>query len=239
MTKQHILDEISRTAAANSGKPLGWRAFERLTGIRYADWFGKYWKGWGEALVEAGFRPNAMQARFPEDYVLRRFAELVRELGRVPVKGDLRLKRLQDPSLPNDKVFQRLGSKRELLQKVAAFCAGNAQYADVVALLPAQDTDGVVSPGQTGRTSPTDGFVYLLRSGRHYKLGKTNAFGRRERELAIQLPVKPSTVHTIRTDDPDGIEAYWHRRFASKRAHGEWFTLTPHDVAAFKRRRFQ
>ena len=53
------------------------------------------------------------------------------------------------------------------------------------------------------------GFVYLTKFGRHFKIGRTNAVGRRERELAIQLPEKSRTVHVIETDDPDGIEAYY------------------------------
>jgi hypothetical protein len=77
----------------------------------------------------------------------------------------------------------------------------------------------------------------LAKSGRHYKIGKTNSSGRREYELSIQLPEKLKMVHVISTDDPTGIEAYWHKRFESKRMNGEWFELSQDDVRAFKRRR--
>ena len=43
------------------------------------------------------------------------------------------------------------------------------------------------------------GFVYLIKSGRYYKIGRSNSSGRREYELAIQLPERASKVHEIRT----------------------------------------
>lgn len=78
----------------------------------------------------------------------------------------------------------------------------------------------------------------MIKSGRHYKIGRSNAVGRRERELAIQLPEKTALVHSISTDDPVGIEQYWHKRFADRRGNGEWFNLSRDDVKAFRRRKF-
>jgi hypothetical protein len=86
----------------------------------------------------------------------------------------------------------------------------------------------------TERRIPTE-FVYLMKSGPHYKIGRTNSVGRRGSELAIKIPVPPRTIHSVETDDPVGVESYWHKRFADKRGEGEWFVLSAEDVSAFKR----
>jgi Meiotically up-regulated gene 113 len=77
-----------------------------------------------------------------------------------------------------------------------------------------------------------------LLTTQYYKIGRSNAVGRRAYKLAIQLPEKAITVHSIRTDDPAGIEHYWHRRFKTKHKNGEWYELSSPDVRAFKPRKF-
>lgn len=238
MDKQFILDEIKRTAAANGGVPLGRDAFLTETGVKQTDWYGKYWVRWGDALREAGFQPNQMQVAYAEDELLAKLASFVREIGHFPVEGELRMKARSDKTFPSHSTLARLGPKSKLAARIVEYCGRFEGFDDVVALCAGRSTSANKHHPAEVRASEVNGFVYLLRSGRSYKIGKTNAVGRRERELAIQLPEKSNTVHVISTDDPSGIEAYWHRRFESKRKNGEWFELTAQDVAAFKRRRF-
>lgn len=243
MTKAQILSEIQRSAAANGDRPLGKERFFAETGIKKSDWFGRYWARWGDAVREAGFVPNSLQSALDTDSLLLAVADLTRELGRFPVDGDLRLKVSNDPSFPSHSTFaKRLGSKAERLSKVSEFCLTHEGYADVFAicetdrLVPAEANEAAIEGDDDA--GKDFGFVYLLKAGRHFKIGRTNAVGRREYEMAIQLPERAQVVHEIRTDDPIGIEAYWHRRFQEKRKNGEWFELDARDVTAFRRRKF-
>jgi hypothetical protein len=238
-TKAHVLSEIARTAKANGGVPLGRLRFYAETGIKETDWLGKYWARWGDAVREAGLTPNTLQVGYGEEHLLERLASLAREIGRFPERTEIQLKARRDEKFPNARTFQRLGSKKALAEKLTTFCKSRSGYDDVLSLcIPVvgtvlADADADSSSG----AEETLGYVYLLKSGRYYKIGRTNAAGRRERELAIQLPERASNVHSIKTDDPVGIEDYWHRRFSDRRKNGEWFELTAKDVAAFKRRK--
>lgn len=162
----------------------------------------------------------------------------MRELGRFPVRGELKLKSRADKDFPSHTVFERFGPKEQFARKILSYCEGRAGYEDVPALCgPLASKEPTVPRVDIPATETAMGFIYLMKSGPYYKLGRSNAAGRREYELSIQMPEKVTTVHTIRTDDPVGIEAYWHQRFEAKRKNGEWFDLSAADVNAFKRRK--
>jgi hypothetical protein len=230
--KARIIEEIKRIAKANGGKAPGVAVFERETGIRQSDWFPDLWLRWTDALLEAGYEGNQLQAAYSKDFLVEKFISFLRELGRVPVKGEFLLKSKTDKTFPSQKVFYQEG-KEGLLRRVVRYCEDHSGYEDVLALCQKE----LKEPANTIEKSKKleTGFVYLMRSGRHYKIGRTIAVGSRERQLAIKIPIPPTTIHSIETDDPVGIEAYWHKRFADKRGEGEWFDLSTEDIAAFKR----
>ena len=238
LTKEHVLAEIRRTAEANGGVALGHRRFSAETGIHQHDWLGRWWARWNDAVAEAGCAPNQLQRRHDEGHLLTCLAEEVRRLGRIPTAPELALRRRQDASFPDVNTFRRFGPKAAWPAVLLAYRDGRPEYADVVAIVAPLVSDAPEPPEAVKDDAAEYGFVYLLKSGRYYKVGHTRDLGRRRYDLAIQLPDPVREEHTIRTDDPAGIERYWHERFAERRKNGEWFELTRADVAAFKRRKF-
>lgn len=153
--RDRILSEIRRTAAENGGLPLGKRAFERVTGIREADYLGKLWAKWSDAISEAGFAPNQLKQPYAREYLLRAYASLVRELGHVPTRPELRLKDRRDTSFPSSNTFLRLGrTQREIVSAVRGFCRASPEFQDVLQWLPPEG-EGTIGP--TVATSDGDG----------------------------------------------------------------------------------
>lgn len=122
-----------------------------------------------------------------------------------------------------------------MIRRLGEWAANDQGFSDIAAMTSNHSIVSEQAPA--GRLK--EGIVYLMRSGGHYKIGRSDDIERRVKEIRIALPETAKLVHSIRTDDPSGIEAYWHRRFADRRANGEWFRLTHSDVAAFRRRKFQ
>jgi hypothetical protein len=238
MDKAHILREIKRTAQANGDVPLGFRKSESETGIRKSDWLGTHWARWNDAIREAGLAPNEMKPATPVTELLEKYAKFAEELGRLPASGDHRFKERRDPEFPDRSTFsKRIGSKAELVLQLLEYCRDRGEFQGVVGMCEVFIRSHQKRSHEEASAQVQTGFVYLLKHGsrRQYKIGRTNNRLRREGEIGIELPEQIEPIHVIETDDPVGVEAYWHRRLAEKRLKNEWFALTPDDVRAFKR----
>ena len=149
---------------------------------------------------------------------------------------EIKVEKSNDPEFPSNSAFGRLGSKEQLATKIVEYCKNKDGYDDVIRLC-----ENVIENSSKNESSDDSdiglnvGAVYLFKHGKYYKIGKTNDTVRRGNELKIQLPENLDLIHEIKTDDPSGIEAYWHKRFESKRMNGEWFDLNSGDIKTFKR----
>jgi hypothetical protein len=232
--RDQILREIKRLAEANGGQAPGVRAFETATGITEGTWRGVHWARWSDALTEAGYSGNAFQGKSDADYILTSFIEAARHFKRLPTVMELRMFKRGREGFPNEKtIYSYFGSRDALISNLRTWLEGKNGYDDIAEMVGSETEPNDASPRRD------EGLVYLIKSGAHYKIGRSDELERRVKEIRIALPETATLVHSIRTDDPAGIEAYWHRRFADKRANGEWFKLTAADVAAFKRRKYQ
>lgn len=239
-TRAQILTEIQRLAAQGGGQPPGSRAFTVGSGVRESEWRGVYWARWGDALLEAGFAPNEWQGRLDAAVFLKYLADECRHFGVTPTKSELDIYRRNHPGSPSYRaVADQFGTKGERLDRLREWVAARPEYTDVAAILGPRSSAALPLADRPRRAAQVDGFVYLIRSGVHHKIGRSEQLERRVREIRVALPEALTLEHAIRTDDAPGIEAYWHRRFADRRANGEWFKLTATDVASFKRRKFQ
>ncbi len=238
MMRKEIVEQIQRIAEAQGCVP-GSQKFKNITGIAKHVWYGVYWTRWGDALIEAGFSPNTFKHALDKDALIRTYLEMVDELGRVPSDGDIRLKSRNRPDFPGHSTFRnRLGRKNDLLRKVIKYANANQYSKRKIALLESALIEEKAPPEPSGFAEYSPGFVYLMKSGKYYKIGRTNSPDRRRYEIRLQLPEAIQPIHSITTDDPSGIEAYWHNRFKEKRLNGEWFTLSARDVCIFRKRKF-
>lgn len=235
MNKEDILREICRTAEQNNGLPLGKQRFYQETGIKENDWSGKYWAKWGDAIIEAGYEPNEMNTALPDEYILSKYIDLLKELNRIPTFPEIRLKARQISDFPSHNTFKKFGNKNKLLIRLIKYCEETNQEQSILNLL--KENVKEESEIKESGVIIEDGYVYLLQFGEEYKIGSSNNVERRFREIKTQMPYDGKIIHTIQTGDPMGIELYWHSFFKDKRLKGEWFKLTNKDIAYFKKRK--
>lgn len=80
----------------------------------------------------------------------------------------------------------------------------------------------------------SSGFLYVVRSGDYFKIGRTSNLTRRLAALRRQFPNEMSVIYTQCVADMVQSERTLHTIFGERRIHGEWFELTDADVQAIK-----
>lgn len=236
--REKIISEIKRLSAKH-GRPIGRELFEKETAIAQNAWYGVFWARWGDALKEAGFDPNAKNPKTDLESYLAKLADAFRHYEKIPVTAELRMYRKIDPSMPTHSTFDNtFGGKDEMLRQLKEWVSNKPNYADVATMLEAIDDEPETEA--VSETSTKDGWVYIIQYGDSYKIGAGSDLERRVKQVTTKLPDNGELIHAIRTDDPFGIENYWHKRFAEKRAknNSEFFKLSIQDVRAMKRRKF-
>jgi len=169
--RDHIIGEIRRLAI-ETGKAPGIATFKRVTGISEHEWSGKLWARWADALAEAGYVANERQKRFETEFVFEKIIEACRHYGKIPTHPELLLYKNNDASRPTIKTINRhFGSRAGLIAALAQLTATDKSYADIKAMLPPGISYLPQKP-PIGKNT-TEGFVYLIKSGDHYKIGQT------------------------------------------------------------------
>jgi hypothetical protein len=245
--KRYIIKEIRRTAEKNGGQPLGMIRFYKATGIKIADWRGKLWLRWSDALKEAGLPPNKKTGPYDEELLIDKFIGLMRELGHFPLSTELEKKGYHNQTFPSHVVFRaRWGSKVQQAARITLYCQHHKGLADILAMCePVLKSQDFPEHGPVQAQGAT-GYVCLVKArrkwGTYYKLYRSINRKYVNRYIGSQdgQPyLKNGGVHFIRTDDPEGIYSYWSQRFARKRLHrreGDCYRLTQADIQAFKSR---
>jgi hypothetical protein len=77
------------------------------------------------------------------------------------------------------------------------------------------------------------GFVYLIKCGELYKIGKTTNLERRIKEFAVGNPYPLILVTSRYSLDIDSLERSFHIYYRKKRIKGEWFELNAEEVLFF------
>ena len=232
--RELIISEIKRLALANDGVAPGKSSFEKETAIKSREW-GRYWPRWSEAVAEAGLNAQLWTPKKDLHLHFPLLAELVKIRQRFPTEREFDIFRNANREMPTFSTFRaQFGNIESLREAFRNWASESPLFQDVTNLIPITQmkTASVQSKSK-------EGWVYLLKSGEHYKIGCGEELEKRVKQIKTNLPDTSALIHAIRTDDPFGIESYWHRRFDEKRANGEWFKLNPADIAAFRKRKYQ
>lgn len=237
LTKEEILKKIKDCANENGGKTPSEKIFYEYTGIGVYD-IKKYgYANYGEIVREAGLAPNKFdKTKYNHAQLCELFIAVLREKNKWPTRGDLDVKHHNNSNFPNSATFyNKLGLTGKLAQTILEFTENKQGYNDVIEICNPVSQESEDQDESTEDSNVTSGFVYLGKQHGKYKIGKTKDLNRRREDISLLGSEPIVWIHTVETDDMNGVEKYWHNRFKQKLKRGEWFNLNSSDVKAFKR----
>lgn len=240
-TKEEIIKELQKCAKENGGKTPSGKTFFENTSVGIWDRM-KYWPNYGELVREAGLIPNKFdKTKYNHEQLCKLFIRTIREQKKWPTRGILDVKHNKDPMFPDSsRFYNRLGKTKRLTETILEYCKNRKGYKDVIDIcnLVLKNLDSQDETSNEKLKEGKIGWVYLFKHGKynHYRVGRTFDQLRRGKEIAIQLPERPTLEHEIETVDPIGIETYWLNRFEKigERLNADWFKLDRTAVREFK-----
>jgi hypothetical protein len=240
MDKSKIIAKIKELADENGGH-IGFEVFLDATGIKRG-WLRRqlWFTTWNDLLAEQGRTTRKFSTVKTEpEKIVEAVAQLILRISAWPTDDQLLQERSRDSTFPSINVIRPIRKTGELARLISNLGVLNSDFA-LASKIASKQIPTIAKEIYLLPQEKIKGYVYVLRSGRRFKIGKSNDPSRRYREVKLELPEETIQVHTIATDDPSGIEAYWHTRFAAKRVRNtEFFDLNADDVRALKRRTYQ
>jgi hypothetical protein len=239
-TKEQILEQYNRYKKPDES--LTSRKFKELTGISHRDLTKCFGPGAFSKLQKlAGDEPNRFgKDQVPLKEIMEQYGNLANNVwkieGKLPTSAHWEHKELK-PTITGLNVSHDI-KWSEFPTRFHEYCQNNREllnrFCSLIAFIESE-----IKCFQDGECvdDAKSGYVYLIQHGnrKEFKIGRTYNLVRREGEIRLELPEEVKPIHTIETDDPSGIEAYWHNRFKDKRLRNEWFQLNASDVKAFKK----
>ena len=225
------LVEITKNLARKIGRTPSRKQIEEAMGTDYA----YYGYNISEFQEHCGLRPNkpGNDQKIQDEELLKDLYDTYLREGEIPHQIRLR-KWIRDGKIKHHTLESRFNGMFGI-QKALHQYAVNKGDANILSMPGWKISFDDV--GSDNSTIDRIRYVYLMRHGNRneYKIGKTYNPIKREGQIRLELPNAVEPIHYIETDDPSGIELYWHRRFGDKNTNGEWFILSQNDVNSFKK----
>lgn len=172
-TRDQILQAVKKAAGKEDTKTIGRERFQLITGIRDAEWM-YYWPKWSDVLIEAGLQPGTMQGKLDDNSVIVALIPLIREKGRWPTIPEMRIYSREHPGFPSHNTIRARGDRPTLAGILLKYCSNKPELNDIVKIC-----EPLVIVDQNNEEFESQeriqGYVYLMKSGQFYKIGKSKS----------------------------------------------------------------